>query len=227
MEEIKGRLGGFGVRMTSTSIVYGTKRKSGLETRKIKVNLSADLENLLKLYGIVGFNYCAERSFLARIAYSYLLCKRKMIEKRVKAYENAISMHRNGASNSVIALKLAREAREHDVNNWVKKHKMGKKQGIRVSEKDFPKFADWIGEHAIAGNGLAWETVESIKEVECGDVRDITTFERHHNFFANGFLTGNCGLVKNLSLMAEVTTETEEDPIEKLLNKKGVKLRKL
>ncbi|MCX6798867.1 MAG: DNA-directed RNA polymerase subunit B'' [Candidatus Diapherotrites archaeon] len=36
-----------------------------------------------------------------------------------------------------------------------------------------------------------------------------------------------CGLVKNLSLMAEVTTETEEDPIEKLLNKKGVKLRKL
>ncbi|MBN2067309.1 MAG: DNA-directed RNA polymerase subunit B'' [Candidatus Diapherotrites archaeon] len=36
-----------------------------------------------------------------------------------------------------------------------------------------------------------------------------------------------CGLVKNLCLMAEVTTETEEEPIEKLLYKKGVKLRKL
>ncbi len=36
-----------------------------------------------------------------------------------------------------------------------------------------------------------------------------------------------CGLVKNLSLMAEVTTETEEEPIERFLYKKGVKLRKL
>ncbi len=36
-----------------------------------------------------------------------------------------------------------------------------------------------------------------------------------------------CGLVKNLSLMAEVTTECEEAPIEELLHKKGVKLKKL
>ncbi len=36
-----------------------------------------------------------------------------------------------------------------------------------------------------------------------------------------------CGLVKNLALMAEVTTESEEAPIEELLHKKGVKMRKL
>jgi DNA-directed RNA polymerase subunit B len=36
-----------------------------------------------------------------------------------------------------------------------------------------------------------------------------------------------CGLVKNLCLMAEVTTETDEAPVEDLLYKKGVKLRKL
>jgi len=36
-----------------------------------------------------------------------------------------------------------------------------------------------------------------------------------------------CGLVKNLALMAEVTTETDEAPIEELLHKKGVKMRKL
>lgn len=35
-----------------------------------------------------------------------------------------------------------------------------------------------------------------------------------------------CGLVKNLSLLAEVTTETEEEPIEDFLYKKGVKLKK-
>lgn len=36
-----------------------------------------------------------------------------------------------------------------------------------------------------------------------------------------------CGLVKNLALMAEVTTESEEAPIEELLHKKGVKMKKL
>ncbi len=36
-----------------------------------------------------------------------------------------------------------------------------------------------------------------------------------------------CGLVKNLALMAEVTTESEEESIEDLLHKKGVKMRKL
>ncbi len=36
-----------------------------------------------------------------------------------------------------------------------------------------------------------------------------------------------CGLVKNLALMAEVTTESEEEPIEDFLHKQGVKLKKL
>lgn len=35
-----------------------------------------------------------------------------------------------------------------------------------------------------------------------------------------------CGLVKNLALLAEVTTEVEEEPIEKMLYKMGVKLKK-
>jgi len=34
-----------------------------------------------------------------------------------------------------------------------------------------------------------------------------------------------CGLVKNLALLAEVTTETSEKPVEKLLNEMGVKLK--
>jgi len=36
-----------------------------------------------------------------------------------------------------------------------------------------------------------------------------------------------CGLVKNLALMAEVTTEAEEAPVEEFLHMKGVKMRKL
>ncbi|MBU0635970.1 DNA-directed RNA polymerase subunit B'' [Candidatus Micrarchaeota archaeon] len=35
-----------------------------------------------------------------------------------------------------------------------------------------------------------------------------------------------CGLVKNLALLSEVTTEVSEDPVEKMLYKMGVKLKK-
>ena len=34
-----------------------------------------------------------------------------------------------------------------------------------------------------------------------------------------------CGLVKNLAMLAEVTTEVEEEPVEKFLKEMGVKLK--
>jgi len=34
-----------------------------------------------------------------------------------------------------------------------------------------------------------------------------------------------CGLVKNLAILAEVTTEVEEEPVEKFLKEMGVKLK--
>lgn len=125
-----------------------------------------------------------------------------------------------------IFAQLANEKiKAHDVANWAKKAKKSSSTNARVSSIDFPAFNEWLRANAISENGLCWETIESIKETECNDVRDITTLEDYHNFFANGFLTGNCGLVKNLALMAEVTTETEESGIEKLLNDMGVKLK--
>ena len=35
-----------------------------------------------------------------------------------------------------------------------------------------------------------------------------------------------CGLVKNLALLSEVTTETSEEPVEKMLLRMGVSLKK-
>lgn len=36
-----------------------------------------------------------------------------------------------------------------------------------------------------------------------------------------------CGLVKNLALLSEVTTESADEPVEKMLNKMGVRLKKI
>lgn len=225
VEEIKELLEEFNVKMNSAKIVYGTKRKSGIETNKIKAFIASDLDNLMNLYGTIGFAYCMERKSLSRFAFAYLNEKKIMIEKRETAKQKIIALYNNGKTINEIAEEISsNDIRKHDISNWLKKNKTGK---IRVSEKDFPKFNEWLRENAIAENGLCWETIESIKERECNDVRDITTLQDYHNFFANGFLAGNCGLVKNLSILSEVTVEADERNVEDTLNRFGVKLKKL
>jgi intein/homing endonuclease len=227
-EEIKKMLEKFDVKVSKTTISYGIKRKSGKETRKIKCKIASTNNNLINLYGKIGFAYCKHRKSLARLATGYLLEKEATIQKRIQLQEKALNLNANGKGITQIFSELnSSEIKIHDIANWVKKNRKGMNKFVRVSEKKFPKFNDWIREHCLSEEGMVWETIETIKEVQCPDVRDVTTNENHHNFFANGFLTGNCGLVKNLCFMAEVTTEANEVPVEEYLHKQGVKLKKL
>jgi intein/homing endonuclease len=200
-------------------------RKNGVEKRKIKAMVSSELKNMLGLYGKIGFSYCMERKSLARAAFAYLQEKKTLVEERQKIKMQVIALAGEGRNAKQIMQELSSEGlRGHDVSNWLKKAKKGK-EFTPNAVSDFPKFNDWLREHLVSENGLCFETIESIKEKECNEVMDVTTFEDYHNFFANGFLTGNCGLVKNLAILAEVTTETEEKNIEKILNDMGVKIK--
>jgi len=52
----------------------------------------------------------------------------------------------------------------------------------------------------LGKTGLVWETISEINQSKCDELIDLTTKSENHNFFANGFLTGNCvrvQLVKN------------------------------
>jgi len=110
----------------------------------------------------------------------------------------------------------------HDVAKWLK----AKKKGIKVQPpENFPRFTHWLAEHVASDKGLVWEKIKSIEPVECTDVRDVTTVQDFHNFFANGFLTGNCGLIRNLALLCEVTNEGNEKEVEGMLRKLGVSIK--
>jgi tRNA-splicing ligase RtcB len=215
----------FGVKTAQIKIVDGIKRKSGIETRKIKVLLNSSIENLMNLYGTIGFAYCTERKSLARLASAYLENKKCEIEKRQKIAERVAVLAGSGKQKNEILKLVDFEAREHDVANWLKSFRKGRTAKPSVSGIDFPKFNEWCREHAVSESGLVWERIESLKEVHEEEVFDITTLQEYHNFIANNFIVGNCGLVKNLALMAEVTTETSEEPIEKMLKEMGVKLK--
>lgn len=219
-EQINDLLSEFQIASSKTVIVEGVKRKNGVETKKIRVTLKSTPENLIKLYGTIGFAYCPERKARGLFATEYIASKQEMISERQEAMKQALILVSNGKNTKEIASSLG--VRVHDVRNWLSKNKTGK---ARVSEKDFPQFREWMAEHALNEEGMVWESIAKIEEVQCNDVRDVTTLQDYHNFFANGFLTGNCGLVKNLAIFCEITTGAEEKTVENQLKKMGVTMR--
>ena len=75
-------------------------------------------------------------------------------------------------------------------------------------------------------NGTLYVAIDAVEEVphsECPIVMDLTTVSDVHTFVSNGFVTHNCpaetpegqavGLVKNLALMAYITTGTAQVPV--------------
>eukprot|EP00635_Sarcinochrysidales_sp_CCMP3193_P013504 CAMPEP_0118912388 /NCGR_PEP_ID=MMETSP1166-20130328/13661_1 /TAXON_ID=1104430 /ORGANISM="Chrysoreinhardia sp, Strain CCMP3193" /LENGTH=1193 /DNA_ID=CAMNT_0006851907 /DNA_START=92 /DNA_END=3670 /DNA_ORIENTATION=+ len=96
-----------------------------------------------------------------------------------------------------------------------------------VFSSSFQAFEEWRSEvSADCATGTLYDGVARVEEVspsECPEVCDLTTASEAHTFVANGFVTHNCpadtpegetcGLVKNLALLAHVTTDAEVDVV--------------
>ncbi|WXG45041.1 MAG: DNA-directed RNA polymerase subunit B [Promethearchaeati archaeon SRVP18_Atabeyarchaeia-1] len=116
--------------------------------------------------------------------------------------------------------------RLHDIVNWLKKR--ADPTRVRASALDTPTFDQWISRacRGLDGNaGLVWERIEATHEEQARSVpavEDVTMADENHNFFANGFLTGNCGLVKNLALMAYISVGIDDSQVAAKLFDLGV-----
>ncbi len=219
-QEIRAHLAEFGVRVSRITETNGWTRKDGTVTRKIKVHLSAKRESLRRLYARVGYRYCAERERLARYAVAYLDLKGAQLTSREANKSRALTLLDSGRSRSRVLEELS-DVRPHDLVNW----RRNARGGVHVSEFDFPHFDSFVREttQGLGDSGLVWESVSSIEEVPGEDVRDVTTTEDSHSFIANGFVVSNCGLVKNLALVIDVSEGFPEDEVKLLLADLGTK----
>ncbi|MHA1917124.1 MAG: DNA-directed RNA polymerase subunit B [Candidatus Ranarchaeia archaeon] len=212
-------------------------RKSGIITKEIQLNFSASVDNLRKLWGNIGYSYNKKREALAQQAYSYLkyIIKyrdtRREIAKFVMNKQNKIK----GTSIEkarILYEELSSNGKEkfvnlHDLTNWMKTKV--NPNNVRVSEKNTLTFDKWKKIHTInpkGNSGLVWEKIknnELLLSSPSEIVEDVTMSDVNHNFIANGFLTMNCGLVKNLALMAYISVGADENQAEAEIYKLGVK----
>ncbi|KHO48446.1 MAG: hypothetical protein QT00_C0001G0464 [archaeon GW2011_AR5] len=147
----------------------------GEPTHKLALRLSAKPENLSRLWGNIGYEYCAERRRLSMLALSYLNFKReylKNLEKMIECNEIEIS----------------------DMKSRVRARKYKTYKGVRISGS-FPTFQEFCRTVEIPNSEFIKDEVSEIKNIEYdGYVYDFTMPSRHHNFIANCIVSHNCGM---------------------------------
>lgn len=204
VNDLKKILLEFGITISSVRTKWSIKRKTGKKTIKIYVDIASNIQNLLNLYGEIGYKYQKRKERLSRYAYEYLLTRQNLIKKTIQAYDIAKALRREGRTIGRIIKALHENGytfiKKHNVNYWISVP-IKSKQKLATTTKQI-KFEDWIRGKTenLPPIGLVWETIQTVRRVNQNDLRDITTQSNNHNFFANGILTKNCvrtQLIKN------------------------------
>ncbi|MBN1311859.1 MAG: RtcB family protein [Anaerolineae bacterium] len=203
LEDIAVLLDNCGVVTSKIAVRSEQINQDGTQSCRLRLCLSATLENLINLWGRVGFEYNADKSHLAHLATQYLKNKREVLRAR-EAVAQAVSVLREeGMSVSDIHQRL----NSYHTHAGFIEHSLYRdpQRQARVGQR-FQSFEDYCQE-ATAGlgdSGMVWERIASIEPADDVDlVYDFTVAHPDHNFVANGFVVSNCGvraLASNLDL---------------------------
>jgi ribosomal protein uS12 len=208
VEDLKVLLEKFDVKVSKIKVVGGVKRANGVLTRKILVYIASNINNLMNLYGRIGYEYNNERKAEACYAYQYLRSRMKRIEETRKAYNIALKLRSEGLTISKITEALQRDGYTW-INNGVVQYWLSRSVDISRLNTTcrFIPFDRWVEENTRGlGSGLVWEKVETVKPIEGSiELYDITTVSGMHNFFANNILTGNCVRVQLIKNNKQIT----------------------
>jgi ribosomal protein S12/intein/homing endonuclease len=193
----------FGVKVSNIRVVEGVRRRNGSSTSKILMYIASNINNLMNLYGKIGYEYNNERRAKACYAYQYLRARMRRIEATKEAYNTALKLRAEGLTAAKIAEALRRSGYSW-VNKGVVQYWLSRDVNVnRVNTTcRFTPFDRWVEENTRGlGSGLVWEKVDVVRPLETPlKLYDVTTASEMHNFFANNILTGNCvrvQLIKN------------------------------
>jgi ribosomal protein S12 len=169
-------------------------RQNGQRSFRLTIRMNSNFENLISFFGKIGYRYQKTRERLARLACEYLLMRRHRIEQAKKAYARALELRAKQLTISRISEQLQLEGyntAKGVVNSWIS-HGVKQTERLGSTARIAPSFKDFARDHSELPEGLVWETISAVRPSAETRLVDITTANNNHNFFANGFLTGNC-----------------------------------
>lgn len=192
----------FGVETSECSVTASVTRRNGVKSFRLTTCIDSGFENLLSLFGKIGYRYQKTREKLSQYAYEYLLMRKHRTERAKKAYSRALELRANGLTIKQVSERLRGEGYDFAgsvVNLWASVG-VNRTERLGSTARIGPPFAGFLQQQSDLPDGLVWETIAEVKSYNENRLLDITTASRNHNFFANGFLTSNCvraQLIKN------------------------------
>jgi len=197
------------------------ERADGEPVTRISIVLRGSKATLEAVTQTIGYRYSRTKQRLALLAGEYLRISRQLIRQRIEKKKAAARLYRQGHFPSQIAPTLG-ETRK-TVEHWLYEDKY---EQTYKPKSLLPPFGEWRARNVVAIGNDDYVMEQVIRKEPVGgvsDVRDVTTTADSHNFIANGFVTHNCGLVKNLALSAIISVGVPSQEVEEKLWELGAK----
>jgi tRNA-splicing ligase RtcB len=185
----------------AVKIIYIEKRRRHINTKgeaswALELIISPKPENLLSLWGKIGFEYNSERAFMANVATQYLKLKLKILEEKKEAIRITIpNLLKKGLSYQRVALQLAgNPLTERFITDTCYELNKGNKVIPRIPAS-FPVFKEYMENvtQGLGASGMVWDEVQKIEKFPYQDfVYDFTVSHPDHNFIADSFVVSNC-----------------------------------
>ncbi len=195
INELKDNMKEFMLELSELLLEFGIKINKISEINYPKVStirliISAEEENFLKLLERIGFEYNEERQNIAKIAVLYILKKKKITKWRTNIANKVKEYRKKGFS-----LREIQKVFESKITNkrFLERHFYEDAgQRIPLTFISFKDFREKCSED-LKLYGCLFDKLKSIKKIGKEQVYDFT-IKDNHNFIANSFIVSNCGV---------------------------------
>lgn len=212
--QIKQILKEFGVATTSIKEVPGYTWSGKLgRTCGLRFQILGNLNNLLKFFETVGYEYNGQKQALACWVAHYLRLKSQIIKQREEARKLSRKLYKKISleelfHKTVNPPYVTKQFIEHSI--W------GLGRDLPRVSFDFFNFDEYKKKFVLGKDGLVWDEVKEIKKTPFADwVYDLTVNDKDHNFIANNFVVSNCGV---RVLRSDLTVKDVEPHLVNLMN---------
>ncbi len=179
-----------GVKVNKISQRKEFKNKHG-ETYRLRLIISADEENLLRLYRNIGFEYNQKRKMLGNIAAMYMLRKKELTSKRIEIANKAKELKAKGLTQKEIKeLLISKISNDRFIERSLYENA---KQRITLDFQSFEAFEKECMAQ-ISEYGTLFDNIAKKRELEEKEAVYDFNVEENHIFIANGFVVSNCGV---------------------------------
>ncbi|HEX9617457.1 MAG TPA: RtcB family protein, partial [Anaerolineales bacterium] len=194
LSQVAGLLEQFGVQVRQVAVRFEQINVDGERSVRLRLILSADLENLTRLWGTIGYEYNRKRRALAALAVQYLALKKRRLEARAAIAVEAVAMAEAGSPPQQVYARLD----SPDANRrFIERSLYQTRRTPPRIGADFSTFAQFIAEAGrdLGETGMSWDRIAKIEAIEHEElVYDLSVNHPDHNFIANGFVVSNCGV---------------------------------